>query len=406
MSVQPSFTAGKAPPIRDVKTEFKTSELNTMLQCSALIYSYSALRDIINNNDVTLNPGKEGAVGFKNPELIVTQQLEETNPFKGTNLKHTLAPTDILKFITLNQKYLVGEEGALEFNPDGNGDADRDRDGKADLPIMKRLAQLDDEFEAEIIEFDDEFKSMGLGSELVFSIIINKTEKRITVVFRGSVSLKDWIVDLSSAKQTPDIIQEFSSEDVDVHSGFAGYLFGESNEEGKTKFDQILDILKQASSSYEDYAIYITGHSLGGALTQLLAFALAGSSEAADLPKPINAISYASPRVGNRAFLKKHQELEKDGKLRHVRVSNQGDIIAVGPSYGYFQTGVNLHVRKNKEMIGGYSNDRSMFGQLSFNSMSMHRLDVYHERLFTNENSEDLCLDVAGLYEKYAGIKA
>jgi hypothetical protein len=192
---------------------------------SALIYSYSALRDIINNNDVTLNPDKEGAVGFKNPELIVTQQLEETNPFKGTNLKHTLAPTDILKFITLNQKYLVGEEGALEFNPDGNGDADRDRDGKADLPIMKRLAQLDDEFEAEIIEFDDEFKSMGLGSELVFSIIINKTEKRITVVFRGSVSLKDWIVDLSSAKQTPDIIQEFSSEDVDVHSGFAGECF-------------------------------------------------------------------------------------------------------------------------------------------------------------------------------------
>jgi hypothetical protein len=146
-------------------------------------------------------------------------------------------------------------------------------------------------------------------------------------------------------------------------------------------------------------------HLSGGALTQLLAFALAGSSQAADLPKPINAISYASPRVGDRAFLKKFQELEKNGKLRHVRVSNEGDIVAVGPSFGYCQTGVNLHVRKNKEIVAGYSADRSMFGQLNLRAMSMHSLDVYHERLFTNENSEDLCLDVAGLYEKYAGLK-
>jgi hypothetical protein len=192
---------------------------------SALIYSYTALRDIINKNDATLNLGKKGAVAFKNPELIVTQQLEETNPFKGTHLKHTLTPTHILKFLELNQKYLVGDEGALEFNPDGDGDADYNGDGEDDLPIMKRLAQLDDEFEAEIIEFDDEFKSIGLSSELVFSIIINKTEKRITVVFRGSVTLKDWIVDLSAAKKTPNIIKEFSSEDVDIHSGFVGECF-------------------------------------------------------------------------------------------------------------------------------------------------------------------------------------
>jgi hypothetical protein len=192
---------------------------------SSLVYSYTALRDIINKNDVTLNPGKKGAVAFQNPELIVTQQLEETNPFKGTHLRQTLTPTDILKFIKLNQKYLVGDKGALEFNPDGDGDADYDGDGKADLPIMKRLAQLDDEFEAEIIEFDDEFKSKGLGSELVFSVIVNKTEKRITVVFRGSVSLKDWIVDLSMVKKTPNVIEEFSSQDVDIHSGFVGECF-------------------------------------------------------------------------------------------------------------------------------------------------------------------------------------
>ena len=140
-------------------------------------------------------------------------------------------------------------------------------------------------------------------------------------------------------------------------------------------------------------------------MTQLLAFTLAGSPQAADLPKPINAISYASPRVGNAKYLEKYQELEKDGKLRHVRVSNQGDLVAVAPSLGYCQTGVNLHVREGKEMERGYSADRNIFGQVNLNPLKMHNLDVYHSRLFTDDNSDDLGLDVAALYEKYAGLK-
>lgn len=141
-------------------------------------------------------------------------------------------------------------------------------------------------------------------------------------------------------------------------------------------------------------------------MTQLLAFTLAGSPQAADLPKPINAISYASPRVGDKAYLAKYQELEKDGKLRHLRVSNQGDLVTVAPSLGYRQTGLNFHVRKNKPMKTGYSADRNIFGQVNLKAASMHSLDVYHERLFTEENSEDLGLDIAALYEKYAGLDA
>ena len=55
-----------------------------------------------------------------------------------------------------------------------------------------------------------------------------------------------------------------------------------------------------------------TGHSLGGALTQLLAFVLAGSKEASFIPKPINAITFASPVLGKSGdFLKLFQELER-----------------------------------------------------------------------------------------------
>ena len=128
----------------------------------------------------------------------------------------------------MNQKYFVGDDGALEFNPAGDGNADVDGDGVSDLPIMKRLRQVDDEFDAQIIEYDDEFISegiVGLGSELVFSIILNKTEKRITVVFRGSVSVKDWIKDLSFVKTNPDPINEFAGDKVGIHTGFSGKYY-------------------------------------------------------------------------------------------------------------------------------------------------------------------------------------
>ena len=131
---------------------------------------------------------------------------------------------------------------------------------------------------------------------------------------------------------------------------------------------------------------------------------MAGSPKAEDLPKPINAISYASPRVGDENYLKSYQDLEKKGKVRHIRISNQGDLVPVAPSVGYYQTGLNLHVRDNKKMQVGYSKDRGIFGQFSPNSLDMHNLDYYHERLFIDENSVDIRLSIDELYEKHADI--
>ena len=119
------------------------------------------------------------------------------------------------------------------------------------------------------------------------------------------------------------------------------YLFGNTNnDEGKSKFYQILATLKElyaykdeeAGRDYSDYDLYVTGHSLGGALAQLLAFTLAGSKDSDFLPKPVTAISYASPQVGKSGYLRAFEKLEKDGKLRHIRVSNEGDVVPVAPS--------------------------------------------------------------------------
>lgn len=82
-------------------------------------------------------------------------------------------------------------------------------------------------------------------------------------------------------------------------------------EEGCSKFQRIVrslqEIYAMEDGKYADYELYVTGHSLGGALCQLLSLAIAGSKEAkAFVPEPVTGISFASPPAGvntyNEAF--------------------------------------------------------------------------------------------------------
>ena len=75
--------------------------------------------------------------------------------------------------------------------------------------------------------------------------------------------------------------------------------------------------------------VYMTGHSLGGDLATLMAFEAATSTDAR-IPKPVTCISIASPEVGNIAFRQAVAVLEKERKLRCLRVVNFADPITVG----------------------------------------------------------------------------
>ena len=97
----------------------------------------------------------------------------------------------------------MGDDGSLGYRPQGDGTDEK-------LTVVRRLSQLDDEFDAEIVEFDDEYSDtgfMGLTTELIYSIIVNKTEKRVTIVFHGSANTKDFIIDAAGLKNTPHEIK-------------------------------------------------------------------------------------------------------------------------------------------------------------------------------------------------------
>ena len=188
-------------------------------------------------------------------------------------------------------------------------------------------------------------------------------------------------------------------------------MFGKNlDAKGMSKLDQILSVLKQVYAykedgrDYSDYELYITGHSLGGALSQVLAFTLAGSLGNTGLPvKRVHAISYASPRCGDYEYNKKFTSLEREGKLRHIRISNQGDIVPVGMGPGFTQTGVNVHVYPDKRAFVGYNANRTFWSQISTSSGAKHGLISYHPNLFKSENADIIRMSVDELYGKYAG---
>lgn len=49
------------------------------------------------------------------------------------------------------------------------------------------------------------------------------------------------------------------------------------------------------------------------------------------VPAPVTCVSIASPYVGGVNFRKAFQHLEQTGKLRYLRVANQGDTVTIVP---------------------------------------------------------------------------
>lgn len=276
--------------------------------------------------------------------------------------------------------------------------------------------------------------------------IIHRTEKRLVCVFRGSVTGgEDWSTNFKAFLKNFPLLETFAG-DIGVHRGFGSkfgrrifdrslsryshfihvltffppfssklldYLFNAdwTAPHEDSKFEQIVKILREIrertahnGDKYADYEIFVTGHSLGGALSQLLSFALAGSPLTEDLTH-IQAITFASPRPGDNKFSKAYEKLERDDKLHHIRVTNSGDYVPVAPSipfFGYSQTGLNIHVFDNKKAEIKYQNTKWVFSQVQLsNPGNMHGLTSYFERLVNEENKDLMKMSMHDLYKKY-----
>lgn len=128
---------------------------------------------------------------------------------------------------------------------------------------------------------------------------LDKKRKTIILVFRGSVSRRDWATDIDfiPTKYRP-IVQDDNFEcevfiqqeciNCKVHRGFYNFL--------KDNSGAIISLGIKLKKIYPDYQFLIIGHSLGAAFTTLsgIEFQLLGYD-------PL-VVTYGGPKVGNQEF--------------------------------------------------------------------------------------------------------
>jgi len=107
----------------------------------------------------------------------------------------------------------------------------------------------------------------------------------------------------------------------DVHSGFRGEV------------DKIWDTLKPLVLQKVSNIVYVTGHSLGGAMATIC------SKRLQEIISNVVLYTYGSPRVGDRKWVKSLQ-------VTHYRYQNNNDVVCKVPFWimGYRHHGTNVYL--------------------------------------------------------------
>ncbi|KAA8493422.1 Lipase [Porphyridium purpureum] len=150
-------------------------------------------------------------------------------------------------------------------------------------------------------------------------------DKYICAGFRGTVSMKNWVNNVKAAmidanKQKSKIGRNFASlpNDVKLHLGF----FRSLESIGGDMVDEVMRLHREFPSD----KVYVTGHSLGGAMSTHFALALV----LAGLPaEQLSCYTFGQPRVGNDAFRR-----EFDARIKNMfRIVNNYDVVPHLPQY-------------------------------------------------------------------------
>ena len=189
---------------------------------------------------------------------------------------------------------------------------------ECDMEALKHLSRLAEDGKIEHFISDED-------TDLQCAITVSHRKKRLTVVFRGSESYTDWRYNLQ--------IKKVKLNGVKVHGGYLKQLISTDI------CDKLVIKLQKLLKEYSDYDVYITGHSAGGALGTIFSYMLSPL-----IKQNIVVVSFASPRVGNKAWKQEYNSLSN---IEHYRIVNNKDIITATPYIRYHHCGKPVCINKN-----------------------------------------------------------
>lgn len=160
--------------------------------------------------------------------------------------------------------------------------------------------------------------------------MVADTDKFVAVAFRGTTSRLDVRTDIQARLNVAKVT--VGGKPVPVHSGFYAAF--------RKIEDQLRDLLVKTNPLKP---IYLTGHSLGGAIALVAAAAFGGDKEIVDRIAAV--YTFGAPRVGGPEF-------PKIVKAPHYRVVNSGDVVPLIPPNwlrGYVHTGTPILLKEGRD---------------------------------------------------------
>ena len=220
------------------------------------------------------------------------------------------------------------------------------------------LGQIYDSLPTDDIQ-DDEQSNYGADNlnfvmiqnshDLNLYVVYDKKSNTIVVVFRGTASMasaKDDLKPLLHSHTTGDK----NEKDGMIHRGFGQQLNGSIN--------RIINAMKYVyekgqppMSGAGELKIFVCGHSLGGANSELFCYyyqkwieKISTVIEAPYLNQPMTLVTWGAPRIGNMEFIKMYDEFLKNKKIILLRCTTDGDMIPTVPfeKMDYYHPGKTL----------------------------------------------------------------
>ena len=183
--------------------------------------------------------------------------------------------------------------------------------------IAKELAQCSSDVYLSPVEAEEALKKRGyksvasLNSSTLVGYVASLGDTSV-IMFRGTnpSEIQDWFINLSNRSRKVD--------HGNVHAGFW------------TGYDSLHGQLAKVLEASKPKKVWITGHSLGGALAVVCAYRLS-TMENLEIA---GVMTFGQPKVGNPAFCK-HMDDTLRGRMVHF--VNESDLVPrVPPSFDHF----------------------------------------------------------------------
>lgn len=192
-------------------------------------------------------------------------------------------------------------------------------------------------------------------------ILQDNTNKELVMVFKGTSTVLEWLIDFNTVYHdyVPYTVSQginkvpYTCKNCISHAGFHDSIQTFMN----TAFPKMMELTKK----YPDYAVKVTGHSLGAAL------AILGANEFKMMGLDTQVITFAGPKVANPNMAKWMDSIyNSDSALdalkggastlpsnSYIRVSNKGDIVPLVPlvAMGFLHAGVEIQLDENFDLI-------------------------------------------------------